>query len=238
MLFLVPSVGRIVQPLIRLQSVVPFMVLRRKRHMQNNKKGGMKNYEQITKILGAWRLAQGLTFYRLEQLTGIRRDILKDMETKGRMVYADKIVDYLVVARQSGYDALEKLLDDIREEEIMAENKIAVDPTELDDGEMERWTSLPMEDEDDEDFKFAMYHYEEGDTLDEAEQKAMIRHGLCPCCGNRLTRVKMRKRNQTYIGHATLNKECGYFSFGDFKNPKLVEKFKGGVTRIKGAKKI
>lgn len=197
----------------------------------------------LVRLLKEKRELSNLTKYRIQQLTGIRRDALAAIE-EGKEVSVETVLKYVFFWRGKGieifselFTALEeiekiqKMMNDLAAEELAKKRKDVEDVSEakiVDD------EARDGEDGgDDSEFEEAIYCWERGFKLSEEEQIIIIRHGKCPCCGSEVS----KNRKKGYIGHTKFREDCEYFAYGELSHPKILDRYKEGVTPLKSSKK-
>lgn len=220
--------------------------------MERKKTENKKIYQDFGSLLGKWRESQGLSGYQVERLTGIRRDTLSRIE-KGEGVNAEAFISYLLFARQNGYDPIGKILHDISDAELMKKsNKLIKSQLEEKvpkEDLAEKATKMEdssIEEEADDDYESALYHYDaalgrlgEEDKnhatgLSPIEQIAILKHGRCPMCGH-VVEIKKSKNNKMYLGHVQFSRDCCYYAHGTIREPRIAESFNKNIFPIPGA---
>lgn len=190
-------------------------------------------YPILANILREKRLSAEITKYRLQKCTGIRRDTIAAIES-GKGVKSETLLQYLLFWKSHGIDVIGEMYKILDESEAAKKSINALIDEEVKKKNTPSLINVVFDDieENDDDFNFALYDFENGKKLGEEEQKSMIRHKLCPCCGSEVAKNKKKG----YIGHVKYRADCRYYAYGEITDPVILRIYKEGVTPIAGAK--
>lgn len=199
----------------------------------------------LVRLLKEKRELSNLTKYRIQQLTGIRRDALAAIE-EGKEVSVETVLKYVFFWHGKGIEIfselftgleemgkIQKMTNDLAVEELAMKRKdvVAVSEAKIIDDEARGGEDYGEAEEFE--FEEAIYCWERGFTLSEQEQIIIIRHGKCPCCGSEVS----KNRKKGYIGHKKFREDCEYFAYGELSDPRILDKYKKGVTPLKSSEK-